>query len=80
MNRQKGFSPIILILVLVLIAIGAVGAILLARNTGTSSPTQSPSAQVSEVKSASDLNSAASALDSSDLNQIDTELNQININ
>jgi flagellar basal body-associated protein FliL len=86
MNKtQKGLiQTLILVAVVVLIlALAAVGYLMLGRNRQAGNPLQNfgtlnqPQNQVAPINSANDLNSASNSLDATDTTQIDTQLDQL---
>ena len=82
MKNQKGFSSVIIIvIVVILIAIGVFMAVkrvtsLNTYNKGGQQVTQTQPA-TSAIQNSSDLDAAAADLDKTDIDGMDTELNQI---
>lgn len=76
MNKnKKGFSPLIVIIILAAIAVGSY-ALITQQNKYAATP--SGTSTYPAIQNNSELDSAATDLDNTDTNQVDTELNQLN--
>lgn len=71
MNKQKGFSPLILIIFVGLVLIGTLVLVF--------SKKQSPVSQANITTNTENLDSESSELDNSDLDQMDSQLDQLNM-
>ncbi|MBI3385570.1 hypothetical protein HY031_00630 [Candidatus Gottesmanbacteria bacterium] len=73
-KNQKGFTPI---LIIAIIAIVAVAGYFFLTKKGTYIATPSGNGSSTAIQNSSGLNNAENDLDNADINQVDTELNQL---
>ncbi len=77
MNKnQKGFAPILIIAIIAVVAVA--GYFFLSQKGKYATTTPSSNGSYSAIQNSSDLDTAANDLDNTDINQADTELNQLN--
>lgn len=73
MKNKKGFSPVVIILIVAIFI--AIGVFMAVKKGQQITQTQQPATSV--IQNTSDLDAAATDLDKTDVDGMDTELNQI---
>jgi len=76
MEKQKGISSTMIIAAAVFIIVVLV-FLFLPKRSAPPTETQQPSRATSEIQNGNDLNTAMSELDNTNVDEIDTQLNQI---